>query len=75
MTDDTTSLLTHRDRVESIGNGLSAELDADGVLASVFDRVVNAERSIAVIFDVDVHIAASGVSSTGKKPNNKWPVV
>ena len=48
--------MTDRDVVDTVGNGLAAEFDAQSVIAGVFDRIVNAERPVAVVFDVDVHV-------------------
>lgn len=48
---------TYREGVKSPRNGLTAEFDADGVLACIFHLVVDADGSIAVIHDVYVQIA------------------
>lgn len=47
---------THGEVVDTIRNGLTAKFDAQCVLPGVFDRVVDAKCSIAVILDVNVHV-------------------
>lgn len=48
---------TYSEIVDTIRDGLAAEFDAERVFAGVFDGVVNAECAVAVVLDVDVHVA------------------
>lgn len=48
--------MTYSEIVDTFRNGLTAKFDAKCVLAGVFDRVVDAERSVAVVFNVNIHV-------------------
>ena len=54
--------LTHCEIVDTIRDGLAAEFDAQSVFSSVFDGVVDAEGAVAVVLDIDVHVAAESKS-------------
>jgi len=47
---------THSEGVESVWHRLTTELDVQRVVARVFHGVVDAERVVAVVLDVDVQI-------------------
>lgn len=48
--------LTYSDGIGAVGNSLSSEFDVERVLPNILYRIVNAERSITIVFDVNVHI-------------------
>lgn len=52
---------TYGEIVDTIWDGIAAKLDAQCVLAGVFDSVVNAESSVAIVININVHVAASSV--------------
>jgi len=56
--------LTHLLSEDAVRNGLSAELHLEGVGSRLARRVHDAHRSVAVVHDVDVHVALHVASDT-----------
>lgn len=58
---------TYSEVVDTIRNGIAAKFDAQCVLPSVFDSVVNAECAIAIIVNINVHITVVNYAHIKKK--------
>jgi hypothetical protein len=61
---------THSEGVESVWHRLTTELDVQRVVARIFYGVVDAERVVTVVLDVDVQITGKIIYCVAIKNSN-----
>ena len=56
------NICTYREGVEAVWHRLPAKLHAQRVVTCVLDCVVDAERSVAIIFNIDIQVAETNIA-------------
>ena len=55
-------ICTYREGVEAVWHRLPSELHTQGVVTRVLHCVVDAERSVPVVLDIDIQIAETHIA-------------
>lgn len=57
-------MITYRECIKSLWYRLTTKLDAEGVIASIGDGIVNVNCSISIIFNVNIYDLAKYIRET-----------